>query len=256
METQHLKISELFSFFIDLSSYSSSCQRRRRRLDGVLRGEGGVWSSVSPRRIINLIWCLDLRGCDSLQMWLIEKPDYVSALCHSADLWPLQAAAGFQSVKILLMSSALPGLLMTVNGFYTVRSAMRRCSDNQTQCKTQNLPTQPQQRTTAQTLEVTRTRKMDHHTLQHVSSYLTKYWINIDIQCVLTCTLCYHRKGGAAVKQLNAVQVTTWVWFLVLRPFCDDFKIPTWVCLQHKNICCFTMNISPETWCSNIPLRW
>lgn len=150
METQHLKISELFSFFIDLSSYSSSCQRRRRRLDGVLRGEGGVWSSVSPRRIINLIWCLDLRGCDSLQMWLIEKPDYVSALCHSADLWPLQAAAGFQSVKILLMSSALPGLLMTVNGFYTVRSAMRRCSDNQTQCKTQNLPTQPQQRTTAQ----------------------------------------------------------------------------------------------------------
>lgn len=132
METQHLKISELFSFFIDLSSYSSSCQRRRRRLDGVLRGEGGVWSSVSPRRIINLIWCLDLRGCDSLQMWLIEKPDYVSALCHSADLWPLQAAAGFQSVKILLMSSALPGLLMTVNGFYTVRSAMRRCSDNQT----------------------------------------------------------------------------------------------------------------------------
>lgn len=114
METQHLKISELFSFFINLSSYSSSCQRRRRRrrwsederIDGVLRGEGGVWSSVSPRRIINLIWCLDLRGCETLQMWLIEKPDYVSALCCSADLWPLQAAAGFQSVKILLMSSS------------------------------------------------------------------------------------------------------------------------------------------------------
>lgn len=111
------------------------------------------------------------------------------------------------------MSLALPGLLMTVNGFYTVRSALRRCSDNQTQCKTQNLPTQPQQRTTAQRSEVTRTRKMDHHTLQHVSSYLTKYLINIDIQCVLTCTLCYHRKGGAAVKQLNAVQVRP-----VLRP--------------------------------------